>query len=339
MSTIKDVAEAAGVSIKTVSRVLNNVPTVRESNRQKVLKKMAELNYRPNIHAQQLKGKRSRTIGLAIPADIRGFQNPFYSEFILSVGTAAAQHSYSILLRIYPLAQERETYLELIESRGVDGVIVVRLREDDPRLRLLRDCDVPFIAYGEPKSEKNVAYIDIDNEQAQYAMAQHLISLGHRHIAYISASPQLLFSQYRQRGFVRAMADHDLTVHPEWLLSGYELTEAGGYRAAQNLFAGTQMPSAVMATTDVMALGIMRYLQERGIAVGGEVSVTGFDDVPAAAHTSQSLTTVHQPIQQIGRELTETLLQMIRDDEPETASKIFEPRLVLRESAQPHNHR
>ena len=211
-------------------------------------------------------------------------------------------------------------------------MILVRVRDNDPRVRLLQKRQVPFVVFGRDGANTNYTHIDVDGEMAQYTLTRHLIERGHRDIAYIVPPRHLSFTQYRLRGFRRAMAEAGLPVREPWLLTAEHMTENGGRTAATALLDDASLPTAIMAGNDRMALGVMASVQERGLQVGTDVAVTGFDNIPAAEHVYPGLTTMYQPIYTIGEQLTDYLLGTIVGTPPANPTKILNATLIVRGS-------
>jgi LacI family transcriptional regulator len=291
-----------------------------------------EMGYRPNIIARRLQQQCTETIGFVIPTFGPRFSDPFFSELLAGIGNEAAEHEYDLLVSTHaPGPDELLGYERLVTERRVDGLLVVRTRRQDSRIAYLLDQQFPFVAFGRSDLEGEFPYVDVDGEAGMYALTEHLIERGHRCIAYVDAPPDVMFRHYRMQGYRRALEAAGLSYDPALIRRG-RLTNASGYQAGQQLLGGEPLPSAIIASNDLMALGIMSAAAERGLQVGKDVAVAGFDDIPLAKLSHPPLTTVQQPIYQIGRRICRMLLRLLQDEPLEEAHVLFESKLVVRES-------
>lgn len=337
-STLKSIAESTGFSITTVSRALGGYDDVNAQTRELILAEAKRQKYQPNLQARNLKGQQSQTLGMVIPTnETHSFDDPFFSAFIAGIGNRATQDDFNLLLGSQSPKRhgELEAYNRIINGHNVDGMILVRAREHDPRIDYLQKRDVPFVVFGRAGDKNDFPFIDIDGEQAQYVLTHHLIERGHQSIAFIMPPKHLSFAQHRLRGFRRAMAGASLQAHNKWTIPAETMTEASGREIALRLLEGNPVPTAIMAGNDRMALGVMAAVQERSGQVGQDVAVTGFDNIPAAAHVYPGLTTMHQPIYQIGEQLTDILLGTIAGNPPGDPAKILTAALIVRGSTVP----
>jgi LacI family transcriptional regulator len=222
-------------------------------------------------------------------------------------------------------------------SRRVDGLLVVRTRCRDERITYLLESGFPFVAFGRSDLDLDFPCVDVDGTKGLDEATQYLIDLGHRRIAYISAPLDLMFANYRLAGYKRAMGRNGLPVQGEWIAIG-RLTQEDGYREGSKLLDLEPAPTAIIAANDLMALGVISAAQERGLAVGRDLAVVGFDNTPMAQHFHPSLTTVHQPIYDIGKMICRMLIQLIENGDPVQRQVMLEPTLVIRESSGVNGH-
>jgi LacI family transcriptional regulator len=331
--TLKQIARHTGKSITTVSRALNDYDDVSPETKALVRRVAEELGYTPNLLAQRLQKRRSETIGLILPTFGPRFADPFFSEFLAGVGNMAAEHSYDLLVSTQPPGDgELQVYRQKMQSRQVDGFVIVRTRSQDQRIRCLLEANFPFVAFGRIDGDLDFSFVDVDGTQGMRAVAEHLIKLGHRRIACLAPPSGLLFAEHRLAGLRRAMLEHGLDLGEQQVLLG-DLTQKSGFEAAKRLLDGPQRPTAIAACNDLMALGAMSAIQERGLEVGKDIALTGFDDIPMAEHSHPPLTTVRQPIYQIGKMVCEKLIQQLRGQEVIARQVILEPTLVVRQSS------
>ncbi len=308
MTTIHDIAKQARVSVGTVSNYLNNPEIVAEDTQQIIKKTIEELGYHPRAAARSLKSRLTHRIGLVPLISLEDNYSPdpgdaAFLEFLSAVNTAAAENGYDILLSATTSAKnELKTYERLIGEGQVDGLILMGMRSDDPRLALLESKKFPFVAYGRVARSENYAYVDVDGAAGITAAVNHLFELSHRRIAYLKPPEELMLSRQRWEGYVRGMSEHDLEIVDDYLLPG-GFNERAGQVAIHILLDLPKPPTAVIAPNDLSAFGAMRALQTRGLTAGKDISVVGFDDINLAAHWHPSLTTVAQPFRRIGFEV------------------------------------
>lgn len=334
-ATLKSVAKATGFSITTVSRALGGFDDVSEDTRQRILEEARRQGYKPNEQARALQRRRSQTLGLIVPSTGPRFPDPFFSEFVSGVGTAASAAGFDLLLSTHtPLEEELETYRRMVAGRRVDGLILMRARYADERIAYLSQTDMPFVVYGRTTSTDSYLYIDVDGVAGQQAITRHVIELGHQRIAYITAPQNLMFARFRLQGFQQAMQQADLPIDEELIVEG-DLTERGGMALARHLLGLPAPPTAILTGNDSMAFGVMSAIQERGLQVGRDIAVGGFDDVPLAEHIHPGLTTIHQPIHEAGQRVTQIILRKISGQSVEDCTALITPELIIRASSGP----
>jgi LacI family transcriptional regulator len=334
-ATLKSLATATGFSITTVSRALGGFDDVNPETRQIILQEAQRQGYHPNLYARALQKRQVQAVGLVMPISAPRHTDPFLSEFIAGVGQSVYSSGFDLLLSAHPAGTgEIHVYRRLVAGRRVDGMIVMRTRYEDERIRYLQTSDIPFVVFGRTVDPEDYTFIDIDGIAAQRILTEHLIALGHQRIAYISPPSHLMFTRFRLQGCDDALRSAGLTINPDYLPAA-ELTERGGYEAARDLLALPQPPTAIMTGNDLMAFGVMRAIQEAGLRVGHDVAVGGFDDVPAAEHIHPGLTTIHQPIFEIGRRLAELLLREIAGQPITERHILLSPELIVRASSDP----
>ncbi len=331
MATIRDVARRAGVSPATVSYVLNNSGPVRPETRERVLRAIAELGYHPHAGARQLKRRRTDTVGLILPTGERRLSDPFFLELIHALGDACAVHHLDLLIAT---CREPTADLRLIDrlykGRRVDGFILIDLQRQDPRIPHLQTAGIPFVAFGRIEEDGAFPWVDVDGAAGMREAVAYLVGKGHRRIAYLSPPLALTFAHHRFQGYRAGLAEADLPFD-EALVRITRPTMEAGYEAARALLAEGVPFTALIAATDLMALGAMRALHEAGHAPGQEIAVIGFDDIPMAAQAHPPLTTLRQPMDQIGEALIRTWLAAVRG-EPAPPT-LIRPILIRRESA------
>ncbi len=332
--TLKDLAAELGLSITTVSRALAGYDDVAESTRQRVLDIAEAMNYVPDVTARRLQKGRTDTIGFVIPTSGPRFSDPFFSELLAGIGNEAARHHFDLLVstRAPDTPEEDAAYRHKAEGRLVDGLLVVRTRVKDRRIEYLSGMDFPFVAFGRSDLDVDFPYVDEDGFQGLELVTEHLIDLGHRRIACIAPPQDLMFSVYRRAGLEATLQRNGLSIAEEYFIDS-DLTQRGGFRAMNELLDLSPPPTAVIACNDLMALGAISAAQKRGLVVGRDVAVTGFDDIPLAEHSHPRLTTVRQPIYDIGRQICDMLIRVIRGEVLNERHILLRPELIVRESS------
>lgn len=330
---LKDIADATGKSITTVSRALNNYDDVSEDTKALVNKVAKELGYSPNTWAQRLQKQHTDTLGLIIPTFGPRFSDPFFSELLAGIGNRAAQLGYDMLVSTRaPGEEEKAAYRAAIQGRRVDGFVLVRTRRQDERVTCLQESDFPFVAFGRAEEKLDFPYVDEDGTRGMRSLVRHLTELGHKKIACIAPPPELMFAHYRLQGFKDGLAEAGIPADDTPILIG-DLTQRGGYEQASKLLNSASPPTAIAACNDLMAFGAMSAAQERGLIVGKDISITGFDDIPMAEYSHPPLTTLHQPLYQIGGMVCEMLVKLIKGETLEERYILLEPELLVRQSS------
>jgi LacI family transcriptional regulator len=332
--TLKDIARKVGVSVTTVSRGLAGYNDVAEETKARIRTVATELGYVPNITAQRLQKQRTDTLGFIMPTFGPRFSDPFFSEFIAGIGNEAAVHDYDLLVSTHaPDSEgERRAYLQAVKRGWVDGLIVVRTREDDARIQLLCEYDFPFVSFGRTNDALEFPYVDEDSEAGMRLLVQHFIDLGHKRIGLIAPPSGLMFGHYRLQSYYDTMRDNQLAVDPQWIVEG-DMTQRGGAEVVEELLSLTPRPTAIIGGNDLMAIGAINRIQQYGLQVGKDIAVGGFDDIPLSAYITPPLTTIHQPIYEIGQQTCAMLIDVINGRSPKNAHALLTPSLVIRQSS------
>jgi DNA-binding LacI/PurR family transcriptional regulator len=330
--TLKDIARHVNRSVTTVSRALHDYDDVNVETRELVKRTALELGYMPNVVAQRLQKRRTDTLGLILPSFGPRLSDPHFAEVLAGVGDEAARAGFDLLISIAnPDLDELGVYRQKLSGRGVDGLLVVRTGCHDERVEFLLSHNVPFVAYGRILDDKDFPYVDVDQVAGMRALVQHLSDLNHRRIGFVGGSPDFTFVHYQLEGFRQAMAAGGLPVD-EGLIITADLTQKGGYAAAQTLLSQSDPPSAIIASNDLMALGVMSAAQDQGLEVGRDLAVAGFDDTPLAETSHPTLTTVRQPAHRIGQLLGQMLIALACGDPVAERQVLVQPSLIIRQS-------
>jgi LacI family transcriptional regulator len=331
---LKDIANLAGVSKSTVSRVVNNQPNVNVHTRQKVLDVIRQNNFRLNSAARALVTQQTRILSVIIPQTLAStFTDPYFPSVIQSVSKVVNEHEYAMMLWIGNDTEEEERFGERILMNGMfDGALIASAVDNDPLVERLSKADFPYVLIGPPHFE-NANYLDVDNCTGSYRGVVHLISLRRTRIGTITGPLNMGAAKDRFSGYRNALADAGFPYDSALVFEG-NFDESSGYLGAQALL--QQHVDAIFAASDMMALGALRALSENGVRVPEDVSVVGFDDMPFASHTKPALTTVHQPIAELGADAARTLIRLVEGQLVEPYQVIFPAYLVVRESCGAH---
>ncbi len=333
-ATLKDIAAKLDLSITTVSRALADYDDVAPATRELIRKTAKELGYVPNVAARQLQKQRTDTIGFIVPTFGPRFADPFFSEFLAGVGNFAAQQGFDLLVSTRaPGAQEEDAYRRLVQGQRVDGLIIVRTRRDDWRIRYLHSIDFPFVSFGRTEDAFDFPYVDTDGQVGMRAVIDHLVRMSHARIGFIAAPLDLYLTRARLTGYQEGLAAHNVAFEESLVVVG-DLMQQSGYNAARQLLALAQRPSAIVACNDLMAMGAMSAIQDSGLVVGKDVAVTGFDGIPQSEHTYPPLTTVHQPVYEIGQRVTRMLIDLLNKRPLAETRILIQPQLVVRASSE-----
>ena len=333
--TIRDVAKHAGVSIKTVSRVVNNEAFVREATRAKVIRAIEELGYVVNVSAQRLARGRSYAIGL-IYHDASWH---YISHVLRSVLETGLKAGYRTILQPYDADRpnEYEEILRLVTQRSVDGFIFTPPADNSPSLLDdLKSQKIPFVRLTPKDRDCPWPYVTATDRQGAYDMTRYLISQGHRRIGYIRGPLQQKAGYDRFDGYKTALTEYGLKIDPNLVMQGDDYFE-GGCLCAQTLLNISPRPTAIFANNDEMASGVLASAHRLGMAVPGELSVVGFDDIPLSRQVWPALTPVRQPIRKIAELATNLLIQILEGEELDTFRHELPTELIIRESTSPVN--
>ncbi|HWG29113.1 MAG TPA: LacI family DNA-binding transcriptional regulator [Steroidobacteraceae bacterium] len=330
--TIDDVAKAAGVAIKTVSRVLNDEPNVREETRARVLAAVEALHYFPSLSARSLAGRRSYLIGLV-------YENPS-ANYIVDIQHGAMARCRQEKFRLFVHqcsgrdAELIRDVIGLVDQTHVDGLVVpAPLSQSIDLIRALDRRKLPFVRISPSAIDHRSPSVDMDDEGAAREMTEHLIELGHTRIGFITGHPTHHASALRLDGYRAALQAHRILYEPAYVRQGHFVFESG-LGAGRELLALPKRPTAVFASNDDMAAGVLMAAHELGLQVPSQLSVAGYDDTYIARITWPRLTTVHQPSYDMAWSATDLLLQALKNGEGARTSRLAH-RLIVRESTAP----
>jgi LacI family transcriptional regulator len=329
--TIVDVAREAGVSYTTVSRVINNKDNVKPETRERVLMVMTRLGYVVDQRARSLAGGRSQVIGLLV----HDLSTSYIGEIMRGVDAELASSQYDLLLYTTHRRKIKESAYVITLTRGMaDGLLLVLPRDPGAYLETLRQYRFPHVLIDHRGVDEETPAVAAANQQGAYSATEYLIELGHRRIGFITGAMDQLCAQDRLGGYKAALADHGIAFDPDLVREG-NFFQPLGYAGASDLLELPHPPTAIFASNDVSAFGVMEAVREHGLRIPGDVSVVGFDDIPQASHVHPPLTTVRQPLEKMGRTATRMLLERIQDPQRPIERVELPTEFVLRQSCQP----
>jgi DNA-binding LacI/PurR family transcriptional regulator len=338
--TLAEIARRAGVNKSTVSRALRDDPSIPLKTRQRIQQLAAQLSYVPNASARHLNHARTDTIAFvsrALNLDTSG-ADPFLVELLAGIADEAANHHFDVLLvRAEEGEHELAVYQRILGGRHADGVILTDLRPHDHRLKYFRSHPYPHVLFGRSAEDLDQAraypypWAEVDNRSGARLGTEHLISLGHRRIAFIGGGDTYHWERDRRAGYRDALAQAGLPYDPRLcILSG--ISQKDGYLLTRQLLSWDEPPTAIFAISDVLAVGVMRAARDAGVTIGPQFSVIGFDGLGLGSYLTPSLTTLRQPINDVGRILVRLLVSVLRKTPPEEQHVLLQPELIIRAS-------
>lgn len=329
---LKELAQSLNLSQTTVSRALNGYPEVREETRARVLAAAKAANYAPNSRARRLATGRAMTIGHVIPlTDRPGMVNPIFADFLIGAGEVYAREGYDLLLSMVTDGDTEAAFRQLALNGSVDGVMVQAPQPDDPRIALLQELDLPFLVHGRTADSGGYSWLDIANVRAFRRATDFLLDLGHRRIALLNGQEEFDFAQRRRRGYEEAMAARGLSPLPH-LMAADAMTESFGYLAAGRMLDGPEPPTAFLASSVIIAIGIRRACGERNLRLGRDVSVICHDDELSYLDNDvggPAFTATRSSIRKAGARCAEILIDLIRNPGRPPVQELWETDLTV----------
>lgn len=326
--TIDDVADLAGVSYQTVSRVINDRPDVSDSTRERVQKIIEETGYRPSHIARSLATASTATIGLVVP-DI---SNPFFSVIARGAEQVATEHGYSILLSSTGEETSREIeVLHMLEERYVDGVIVCGFRQQDEPLRQALSQFKAVVLVNRRLEGKSFPAVLVDDVLGGYLVTGHLLDQGHTAVGLLTGPSNSYSGSRRVEGYQKALVEAGIEPNPDWIRH-CKPTYVHGERTAREFVGDHPQLTALFCHNDLVALGALKGCMGLGLDVPSDMAIAGFDDIMLAGVVSPALTTCHVPREEIGRRATDMLLNSLDQERTDFSDVVIKPRLVIRAS-------
>jgi LacI family transcriptional regulator len=329
--TIVQVAKEAGVSLGTVSRVINDDVHVADETRERVLAVAKEMGYVANRQARGLKGRKTNTIGVLVP----NLGTGYIGEIMQGIDTELELSQLDLMLfTTHRVADKEAKYVANMVQGMVDGLLFLIPRSPSDYIGTLIDRSFPFVLIDNQVENEPCRYVGATNWQGAYKATEYLIELGHRRIGFMTGSMDLNSATDRLEGYKSALRTNHIPENPDLIYEG-DYTQPSGYAGATALLDLGEVLTAIFASNDAMAMGAMDAVRSRGLRVPEDISVMGFDDVPQSAMIRPALTTVRQPLEQMGRVATQMLLDILKNPEREVDQMRLPTELIIRDSVQP----
>jgi len=329
--TIDDLARLAGVSKATVSLALNKDGRIPEATRKRITDLADAHGYRPSTVAKSLRKGTTKAIGLMLPDII----NPFFPGILKGVEEVAAQNDFIVIFCNFDENEAKESvYFEMLKDRWVDGIIFSGITggaEEQKYVRAFEEKGVPIVFIDRGLEGHDGNLVQIDNYDAGYRAATYLIDLGHRRIAFVSGPEGISILRKRKDGYRKALADHRLEVDESLIIEG-DISSATAVAAVERILDRPVKPTAIFATSDIVALSMQSELQKRGCRVPEDFSILGFDNLPITVIVHPTLSTVAQPFVEMGRQAMELLLALIQNKDSQRRKVLFNAEIIERES-------
>lgn len=323
---IYDVALKSGLSVVTVSRVINNSPNVREYNREKVLQAMRELGYNPSAAARSLAKGKTGVIGLLIPS----LSDTFINSVVISINKNLMKNGYFLAIS---LAEHDDMSIEegsnfLFQEKRVDGILILTPIYEEKYIVEIKRKNIPFVLMDNQESHPSVNSILVDNYNGGYTATRHLLALGHKKIGYIGAPEIYLSSRERERGFLDALKEAELE---PYVMERGNFDISSGYKITKSWIESGRIPTAVFTADDYIAFGAMDAVREAGLKVPEDISICGYDDDFLSQGIHPGLTTIRQPSEEMGLKAVEVLMQSLEGKQRSQTIKL-KPELIIRQS-------
>lgn len=334
--SMADVARLAGVSQTTVSFIVNDTPgvTIPQETRTRVLDAVRELDYRPNVSARNLRTQSTNLIGYGFDEPAGVASHPVLDQFLYSVILNLEAAGYHLLTFVAGRRTDTEVYEELYRRGQVSGFVVANTNDNDPRIACLLENRIPFASFGRANDDWAFTWVDVDGISGMEQVVAHLAEQGHRRIGLITWPEGSKAGSHRERGYANGLAAAGLALNPDLIIRGDNSLQTGAAGLSHFLsLAEDRRPSAIACVSDLVAVGALNAAAAAGLEVGRELAVTGYDDSALAQFLQPPLTSVRQPIAEVGRRLVMMLLSAIRGEQPDESGVLLRPELIVRRSS------
>lgn len=338
--TLRDVAEVAGLSVTQTSRALNGHSDVAAATRNRALEAAQKVGYRPNLEARRLKmpDARSQSIGLVLSSPDQRFSDPFLGVLLTAIVSEAAIHDFELQLST-PVHHDEilAVYQRAIQSKRVDGFILLRVATEDHRVQLLLDNDVPFVTLGRPQAHVGYASVS-ESPEGLNAVVAHLAELGHQSIGIVGLPAGYAMAEIRLASFRQAMEANSLSIDEDLIIMAGGYYEEDGIESGHRLLAGDNRPTAIVAFNDLLAVGVAKASADLGLTIPGDLSLVAVDDTIMARNVSPPLTALRNPAEEYGRRLVVELLAAVNEGLHDRNQSVV-PELIIRSSTGSPFHR
>ena len=332
---LKNLAKLLDLSPTTVSRALNGFPEVSQKTRARVMEAAKQYNYQPNAKAKGLATGRTNTIGHLIPISAgHEMVNPVFTDFIAGASKAYMSAGYDMLLSLVDDENEADAYRNVTARGRVDGLIVHGPKLQDNRVELLNSLSVPFVVHGRLSDSDGYSWVDVNNSRAFKRGTDYLVELGHQRVALINGLESMVFAKHRNDGYSESLQAHQITVDPSLLVSG-EMTEPFGYESTCRMLDSKSPPTAFIVSSMILAIGVRRAIEERGLKLGFDVSLVAYDDNLSylkGASDVPVFTSLRSSVREAGKRCAENLLFLIDNPGHEPLQELWEASLIIGES-------
>jgi LacI family transcriptional regulator len=327
-TNIRDVAKAAGVSVATVSKVLNGYTTVNKQTKERVLEFVKEMQFQPNSAARSLVGRRSMTLGIFLTT---GIAHPFFTQILSGMEQSLKLKGYDLIYLTQLSWNKEYSFVRHCQSRNVEGVIVFGFQPDDMDFSELIESGIPALFIDLDVQKGRAGYISSDNQTAVEHAVRYLTELNHRAISFLSGTEGSYVSRLRLEGYRNGLAEAGINYHEDYVVYS-DFTRETGYRVMQQLLALSEPPTSVICCSDMSAVGAMEAIRDAGLSVPGDISVIGFDDIELASYVHPALTTIRQDMNTIGKKAIELLDELITNENLQPPVAIVPTELIIRDS-------
>lgn len=329
--TMKDIAEEAGVSKSTVSRALADDPRVNEDTKERIREIAKKLKYHPHKAAQALANKNTNVIGIVFPQFPRSIADPFFLEFLQGIGEIATLNGYSLTLHNEDFYQDNKLD-EIFHKHNLDGIILTEPKINDPRISYFNKEEIPFVFLGNPMGDSDVHWVETDNQIGAYQAVNYLINTGHKKIATITGSLDLVAGQFRLQGYKDALKEKGLEINEDFIVNA-DFTQDGAYQGAKKLLSISREFTAIFAANDIMAIGALKAIKEIGLKIPDDVAIMGYDGIQLGEFVEPPLTTIYHSAEKMGQITMELLLKILQGKNIKEKHILIPPELLIRGSA------
>ncbi|UCH65717.1 MAG: LacI family DNA-binding transcriptional regulator [Ignavibacterium sp.] len=331
--TIKDIAEALKISPSTVSRALSDHPDISESTKKRVINKASSLNYNPNIVAQSLKSNKTKLIGVIVPE----IEHSFFASAISGIEEVAYRSGYIIVVCSSEESYDREVVNTnaLVSNRAAGLIVSIsQTTTNSDHLKAVMKRNIPLVLFDRVIEDLNTSKVIIDDKNSAFNAVNYLIGKGYKDIAHLAGKQEVNICRLRFEGYCKALQDNNIPINENYIFYG-GLHEQDGYNSIEQMIKQKNIPEAIFAVNDPVAIGAFKRLREEGFSIPEQIAIVGFSNNPIAEIIEPKLTTVNQPAYEMGRKAAELIINQIKSGEspPKFMTEILDTELIVRESA------